>query len=185
MSRAGNVQYGFECLWFSMTLLTGHVAAAAPPRTARVRALPRRALPTEGRGCVALRAAALLPPTGASAGRRCSTSWRSPGPIQQLTVAGVRVHFPGHSTAPRASAAAGSPGAANFSGDGGTVNFSSDSGGGDNERGEAAAPSPSPLDDHDDGCSKKGRATQGATRAGPSLITALKSTSAVFLAFCP
>jgi hypothetical protein len=144
------------------TLLPGHptssLVVTAAPSAAHVLAPPtssRRAPPTGGRGCVALCAAAPRLPTGASTGRRRSTSTRSPGPIHQLTVAGVRVHFPRNSTAPHASAA-------QFKDGGGR------GGGEDGDRGAATAPTSSPLDGPDEASSKKGRATQGATKTGPS-----------------
>jgi hypothetical protein len=128
-----------------------------PPRGTRAaRVIPRRALQTGGSGCVALRAARLPPPTAATARRRCA-----PGPIRQLTVAGVRVHFPRHSTAPHAPAAAG----AFDRGDGGGGNGS---GGEQVDRGASAAPTPSPLDGPGETFSSGGRAraSRGAT-AGP------------------
>lgn len=82
-----------------------HEHVTSPHVTSVAAAAPRRAPPARSRVSVALRAATLLPPRPrgvSSTRRRCSTSSSSRVPIQQLQAAGVRVHFPRHSAAPRA-----------------------------------------------------------------------------------
>ena len=107
----------------------GHATSvtAAPPQAARFH--PRHALQAGGRGGVAMRRAS-------STGSHYSVSSKSRG-LTQTSVAGVRVNFPRHSAAPRASAAGEAPPPHRWrgGGDGGELD----------ERGAAAAAPLAPL----------------------------------------